>query len=156
MQYFSYFVYLFYGIAILLLWGTSGAYRNLFLHSQLSDSIYYKIRCIENLALVSMMVFALLCHSYFIHSIILVILAIGLAFFNNTKNNALMIPTPFYRYPFEFTIGFRKSLWIIGILYLLHIWACIIDNFGLSIFSMIGIIIIVFNFYKENDNPYFV
>ncbi len=79
---------------------------------------------------------------------IVVLLSSILAFFNfNTFQFNKKIPTPFYKKPFEFIIGFRKSLLLILIAYAVVIIGIIVKNFNLSLVGLILLFIICFNFF---------
>jgi hypothetical protein len=66
------------------------------------------------------------------------------------------IPTPFYKKPFEFTVGFRNTFYIFPIAYILTCIAISVDNFNLGIFSLLLVFLVAFSFYTQPENEYFV
>jgi hypothetical protein len=50
------------------------------------------------------------------------------------KSKHSLLYQPFYKYPFEFTVGFRTNYFMFFITYFLAIMAIHVDNFNLGIF----------------------
>jgi hypothetical protein len=65
-------------------------------------------------------------------------------------------PTPFSRKPFEFLVGFRKSILIFPLIYTLTGIAVFIGNFNLAIFSLLLVFVVIFNFFSQPEEDYFV
>jgi hypothetical protein len=68
----------------------------------------------------------------------------------------ITIPTPFYKEPFEFTVGFRNTFFLFFIAYGFSIIAVTVDNFNLGIFALMLIFLTVSGYYLKPENEYFV
>jgi len=66
------------------------------------------------------------------------------------------IPTPFYKKPFEFIIGFRTAIGMIGFAYFLTIMGISVGNFNLGIFSLLVVFLTSFSFYAQPDSQFYV
>jgi hypothetical protein len=130
--------------------------RNDFLKLCFSDKHYKLVRVVENFAASLPFLIFLLYKQTLIGSVILVVvsLLLGLSSFKTSLN--FTIPTPFYKKPFEFTVGFRNTFYIFPIAYILTFIAISVDNFNLGIFSLLLIFIVVIGFYPKPENEYFV
>jgi hypothetical protein len=73
---------------------------------------------------------------------------------NKTTN--FVIPTPFSKKPFEFSVGFRRSYPMLFILYLLTIISIKVNNPNLAIGSVLGIMAIICSYYSKPENDFFV
>ena len=148
--------YIYILIALSAIFQYSEIKRNDFLKLIYPKINYFKIRILENLiTVVPFIIF--LCHRVEFYSVLLLIVAsILFSFLNTNKKVTSTIPTPFYRKPFEFIVGFRKSL--IGFLfaYFLTAMSLIYQNFNLGIFSLVLIFILCFSFYSEPENEFYV
>jgi hypothetical protein len=71
--------------------------------------------------------------------------------FNIVNNFSLVIPTPFYKKPFEFTIGFRKSFIVFIGCYVLTIISIKVNNFNLGVFSMLVTFLTCMSFYSKPE-----
>ena len=148
--------YIYILIALSTIFQYSEIKRNDFLKLIYPKNSYFKIRILENLiTVVPFIIF--LCYSLEFYSVLLLIVgSILFSFLNTNKKVTSTIPTPFYRKPFEFIVGFRKSL--IGFLfaYFLTAMSLIYQNFNLGIFSLVLIFILCFSFYIEPENEFYV
>jgi len=68
----------------------------------------------------------------------------------------ITIPTPFYKKPFEFTVGFRNTFFMFFIAYGLAMIAVVVNNFNLGVFSLMLIFFMVLGYYLKPENEYFV
>lgn len=130
--------------------------KNQFLESIFSKGDYYKIRLSENLMLCLPFFAVLVFYKYFLIAIALLVLAASMAFVKSPKLFQFSMPSPFARYPFEFTRGFRTSIVTILIAYALSIIAAIVGNFFMGAFSLILLILCCINFYIKPEAEYFV
>ena len=82
--------------------------------------------------------------------------AIILAFihFNTTLN--FTIPTPFYKKPFEFAVGFRTTFFIFPLAYLLTYISIFVNNFNLGVFSMLLIFLVALSYYSKLEQEYYI
>lgn len=130
--------------------------RNDFLKLCFNNNQYKLLRVLENFsASLPFLIFLLYKQSYF-SSIILIVVSLLLALISFKTSLNYTIPTPFYKKPFEFTVGFRNTFFIIPIAYILTIISISVDNFNLGIFSLLLIFFVVIGFYLKPENEYFV
>jgi len=130
--------------------------RNDFLEICFGNKQYRKLRILENLIMTFPFVVFLICKQQFYLTIFLVTITILLALFNFKTTYNIVIPTPFYKKPFEFTVGFRSTFFMFFIAYGLAVIAVAVDNFNLGIFSLILIFITILGYYLSTENEYFV
>jgi hypothetical protein len=142
--------------ALGLLLGVAEKNRIEFLKIVFGDKKSRQIRILENVLLVSPFVILLLIHSAYWETIVLLILSPVLAL--NTYNTSFnfTLPTPFYRKPFEFIVGFRKTFFLFPLVYLLAFIAVSVDNFNLGIFSLMIIYLVSITFYPNPEKEYYV
>ncbi len=148
------YIYLFISLALVL--NTGSAQRNGFLKSCYSKPVYYKIRLLENGFIAApFLVFLLFKQCYVTFG--LLILGAGLAVFVNVGQVfKFSLPTPFYKHPFEFTVGFRRNFLFVFFAYFLTLMALAVDNFNLGIFSLLLVFLIALGFYANPEGPFFV
>ena len=130
--------------------------RNDFLKSIFNTYNYKKLRIVENIIYCLPFTLFLIYKKQFMFSITLNLFVICTMLFNFSTNLNAVIPTPFGKKPFEFTVGFRKSFYIFPIAYFLTYISVSVGNFNLGIFSMLLIGIICFSYYSKIENDYFV
>lgn len=143
-------------LAVTLVAKLSEIRRNDFLRFCFSAYEFRSLRIIENLIISLPFLFFLLYMQHYIFSVILILLTgtLALVDFRTTLN--FTIPTPFSKRPFEFTIGFRNTFYIIIIAYLLVAISVIAHNFNLGIFSMLLIYAITLGYYGVLENNFYV
>lgn len=127
-----------------------------FLCSTFGDSKTKRLRIIENMIATIPFSIVLIFNDAFWESATLFVLAIIMASFSFKTEFHITIPTPFSKYPFEFTTGFRKSFYILFFAYALTIIAINADNLNLGIFSMILIYLVSFSYYTKPENEFYV
>ena len=127
-----------------------------FLLTTFGDSKTKRIRVAENLMISLPFITVLIFKNAFLESALLLALAIILATFSFRTNFNITIPTPFFRYPFEFTVGFRKSFYIFPVAYGLTVIAINVDNLNLGIFAMLLVFLISLSYYTKPENEYYV
>ena len=130
--------------------------RNDFLKFNYPKNTYLKIRLLENLIAISPFLIFLSFKQDFCSIIILVLFASLLSLINIKINNTAVLPTPFYKKPFEFIIGIRKCIGIFLLLYVLTTVSVIYSNFNLGIFSLILAFIFCHTFYTDTENVFYV
>ncbi len=130
--------------------------RNDFLKSIFNKKKYRELRIVENIMYCIPFTLFLVYKKQFICSAILNMLVILITLFNFSTNMNVTIPTPFGKKPFEFTVGFRKTWYVIPIAYFLTYISISVGNFNLGIFSMLLIGIVCFSYYSKIENEYFV
>ena len=130
--------------------------RNDFLKICFENKRYRKLRIFENLIIALRFVIFLIYKQQFYPIFSLVTVTVLIAFFNFKTTYQIVIPTPFYKKPFEFTVGFRNTFFMFFIGYGLAIITVIVDNFNLGIFSLILIFLTIYTYYFKPENEYFV
>jgi len=134
----------------------SGKKRNYFLKNIFNNYKFRKIRLIENLILaIPFLVFMLYKHIY-IYSIIFLFVALAISQFNKIGSFSFVIPTPFYKKPFEFIVGFRNTFLIFPISYFFTSMAINVQNINLGLFSLIFVLLTPLTFYTKPEQPFYV
>jgi len=134
----------------------SEANRNDFLKSIFSHKKFIAIRFIENSIIALPFVLFLLYERTYYGAGILVVLISIMAISNTKQSLNLVIPTPFFRNPFEFIIGFRTTYYIIFFAYFLSIMAILYNNFNLGLFSIALITLSTLGYYSKPENEFYV
>ncbi len=152
----KYAAYLLISIALMLLSKTSKVNRNDFLKTCFPPSKYKKIRLLENLILSLPFILFLLYQSKIIEAIILLFGTLGFALININPQVNFTLPTPFSKKPFEFSVGFRKTIVFILFAYFLVFMAIKVDNFNLGAFSFVIIFGLSLIYHIEPEKEFFV
>lgn len=148
--------YLYIIIALGIVLQYSEVNRNDFLKFIYPKENYFKIRVLENLITVVPFILFLCYKVEFYSAVLLMVVSILFSFLNTNKKAITTIPTPFYRKPFEFIVGFRKSLFGFLVAYFLTAMSLIYHNFSLGIFSLVLIFLLCLSFYSEPESEYYV
>lgn len=139
-----------------LISGLGGKERNDFLRLIYSPELYIKLRLIENLICVSPFVLYLLWKMMFFPILIMILGAIMLSFVRWSLESTYVIPSPFSKKPFEFTIGFRRSYFLYFGIFILAIIAASVGNFNLGIFCLLAVFAIAMSHYGFSEPFYYV
>ncbi|MGB0929695.1 MAG: hypothetical protein ACPGVB_02890 [Chitinophagales bacterium] len=130
--------------------------RNDFLKSTFSTPNYRKIRIAENLIVTIPFVLFLFFKQEFLIAFVILPIAVGLSFFNQINRFQFVIPTPFYRFPFEFTRGFRQYYWLFGLCYWIAVISTIVGNFNIGIFTLLFVFLSCLSFYGKPESEFYV
>ena len=130
--------------------------RNDFLKICFGSVQHRKVRILENLIIALLFIVFLVYKQQFYPIAILVAITVLIALLNLKTTYNVTIPTPFYKKPFEFTVGFRNTFFMFFIAYSLAIIAVIADNFNIGVFSLMLIILTVLCYYLKPENEYYV
>jgi hypothetical protein len=130
--------------------------RNEFLNICFGDKKAKKIRVTENLMISFPFLAFLLYKQFFILSAALLLMAILSALTSIRTSFNLVIPTPFYKKPFEFTVGFRNTFYLYFIAYILAGIAVSVDNFNLGVFALLLVCAGTLSYYTKPENEYYV
>ncbi|WP_445452169.1 ABC transporter permease [Flavobacterium sp. 25HG05S-40] len=130
--------------------------RNEFLKLCYSKTEYIKIRIVENLIVSIVFILFLLFEEKYLSSILLFILATLFSLIDLKTKSSFTLPTPFYKHPFEFTVGFRSNYFIYFFAYFLTFVSISVDNFNLGIFSLILTLLCCLNYYTNSENEFYV
>ena len=130
--------------------------RNDFLKICFGNEEYRKLRILENLIVALPFVIFLIYKQQIYPVFALIALTALIAFLTLKTTYSITIPTPFYKKPFEFTVGFRNSFFMFPIAYGFAIIAVVVDNFNLGMFSLILVFLTILTYYLKPENEYFV
>lgn len=143
-------------IALSFIMKLSEVKRNEFLKTIFKSNEHIKIRIIENLILtIPFLIILLFFHSYLEASLLLLI-SIIFAIKSMKSDYKFTMPTPYFKKPFEFTIGFRKTFYLIPLAYILTVISISVNNFNLGIFSFLLVFVVYFSYYFKPEEEYFV
>jgi hypothetical protein len=147
----------------LLLFGAFGAVLNLgersrndFIKTTYKTAEYLKIRLLENGIIVLPFLIILIIKKDFWAALATILGAILMAFIQFSRSGNFTLPTPFHRWPFEFTAGFRKTFFFHTLAYFLVFMAITVGNFNLGVFSLILVFMVCLTYYSEMEATYFV
>ena len=130
--------------------------RNDFLKINFPEWQYQKIRLTENL-LITLPFALFLCWKHcFLVAAILLVNSILFSVIRIRKKISIVIPTPFSKNPFEFTVGFRNTFFLYPAAYYIATMAIVHNNFNLGVVALGIVIIIVCCFYFSADNAYYI
>lgn len=148
--------YVFILIALSFVSKLSETRRNDFLKYCFIDTEYQKLRLTENYIIALPFIAFLVYEQLFPSVILLTILTLLMALvnFNSTFNYTL--PTPFYKRPFEFAVGFRSTFYLFFFAYFLTFMAISVGNFNLGIFALLLVFLVSLSFYSKPENEYYV
>ncbi len=136
--------------------GLNEKQRRDFLNLCFSTSKYTKIRLIENLIIISPFSIFLFVYQDYITAVSIIIISAIFVFIPFQNKWALTIPSPFSKYPFEFSMGFRKLFLVYPATYFFVYKAIEVGNFNLGIFA-IGILVFThISYYFKPEPSYYV
>lgn len=148
--------YLLSAAALLVLIRTAQTDRNEFLLIAYGTSAFRKIRVLENFVISIPFLVELFCHKYFLTAAILLAVALLIAPFSFRTRFNFPIPTPFYRKPFEFAVGFRNTYYLLLAAYGLSLVALSVNNVNLALVSMLLLFLISLTYYLKPEEDYVV
>lgn len=143
-------------VGLTVLPGLSTTNRKGFLLSFLSTSYYYKIRMIENSVCTLPFVIFLLLKLYWLYAGLMLVISILLSRLDSGFSIGKSIPTPFSKTPFEFPVGFRKTIPFILLSYSLTIIGLRVGNFNLAAFSLGFIFLVCLSYYSFLEKQEYV
>jgi hypothetical protein len=130
--------------------------RTDFLLSTFGEKSKMSIRVLENFILCIPFVTILLSKSFILEASILFLSSIILALFSLQSNINLAIPSPFSKRPYEFSTGFRKTIFMFPISYGLTVIAIHADNLNLGIFAFLLVFLTSLSYYYNPEQDYYV
>ncbi len=149
-------VYVYVGLAILLISPLNNTVRIEFLKGLFNRNVFKLIRIFENVIVALPFGLVLMWQGEYIFSGLLVLLGALMSLFSFGGPISLVIPTPFGNQPFEFPRGFRQMLWAFILVYILATISVIVGNYNLGVFSLALIYLISLSFYNKPEPLYFV
>lgn len=152
----TYAGYLYSAMALSLVAPLSEKDRNEFLKIQFSPTAYRQIRALENLLFALPFALFLLYKTQLLLTALLLLLALLCSLVNSGSRLNFTLPTPFFRFPFEYAQGFRQN-WALYFLAYFIAWKAIeVDNFNLGVGSLGLLGILGLTHYGKAENEYFV
>lgn len=148
--------YIFAFISISLIAKLSEVNRNEFLKSCFLSVKYLKIRLIENTLIVIPFFLLLWYQNKLLTAFFLLFFSSVLSFITFKNKLNFTIPTPFFKYPFEFITGFRKSFYLFIIAYFLSYKSITVDNFNLGLFSLFLVFFNSLSYYFNLESKFYV
>lgn len=148
------FIYLLSAISILS--KLSETRRNDFLRSTFLNKLYYKLRMMENVICVLPFATFLIYKQLFLFALILLIFSLLMALIKVKSIFNFSIPTPFFKKPFEFIVGFRNTFYLVFFAYFLTIMGVAFQNFNLGVFSLLLVFILSLFFYSKLENDFYI
>lgn len=130
--------------------------RNEFLKLCYSKVEYIKLRLIENLIISIPFIIFLIYKEKYLFSILLLISICLLTVVDLKNRSNFALPTPFYKHPFEFIVGFRTNYLLYFFTYFLTFMSISVGNFNLGIFSLILTFLSCLNYYTNSEDEFYV
>ena len=147
--------YIIAALGILPLTNLSEKQRSDFLYIVYGDKTKRKIRIIENLIICLPFVIALVVKNQYLVAAAMPIVSTIMAFVEFHSKN-FVLPTPFSKHPFEFSVGFRYTFFMFPLLYGLAIIALSVNNLNLGLASIIMLSLMMSGYYYNPENEYYV
>jgi len=148
--------YLYAAIAILPAYTIGDVKRCEYLKMLFSKNTYRKVRLLENFIVCLPFITFLLYKQAYLIAVIVLILSLTLSFFNQSGISAFVLPTPFYKKPFEFVTGFRKSWFVFLGCFVLTVIGISVENFNLGVFALLVTQLLCLNFYIKPEPEFYV
>lgn len=127
-----------------------------FLLSTFGGKTKQNIRIMENIIVCIPFVSILIYKGFFLNAGALLVGSIVLALFSFHSRFNFSFPTPFSKRPFEFSVGFRKSIFIFPVAYALTYISLNVDNLNLGMFSMLLIFLTSLSYYSNPEHEFYV
>ncbi len=153
---FIYANYLYSFITILIVFVISFPEHDDFIKQQFSPNTYRSIKIINHLLLVLPFVCFLLFKLCYFEVLIVVVLTVLLSYVKKPNKINFVIPTPFYRWPYEFTVGFRKTYLVFLFSYGISILSIYVDNFNLGVFAILSIFFLCSFYYSKLEPQFYI
>lgn len=148
--------YIFFFMALAVMMSLNDPGRNDFLRYCFPRKKYYTLRITENLMLsFPFLIVMTVCRAY-LPAILLPVAALLLVFLTPGPRSGIVIPTPFYKKPFEFIVGFRNTFLLLIFACFLSLMSVLSGNFNLGVFSMLLIFLVAISYYSFPENEFFV
>lgn len=143
-------------IPIYLIFINNNRYKTRFMKSYFSGQQQTQIRVLENLLITIPFVIVLVVKQHFFIAVILFFVSILISFFNLNRNYHSKLPTPFSQRPFEFAIGFRKSILLFIFATILMMIAIQVNNFNFGIVILGFTFLVPLAFYSYVEPKFYV
>lgn len=114
------------------------------------------IRLAENGIVALPFLVVLLLKGWLIAAAGLAALSAAMAFLRFRSSFGFVIPTPFGRRPFEFTVGFRRTFLLFPLAYFVTWKAIEVGNTNLGLFSLLLVYLVCMTYYSQPEREEFV
>ncbi len=143
-------------LALLLLSSLSERRRQDFLRTTFSGPAFRQLRLLENIVLAAPFAAFLAWQQAWLHAGLLLPAAALLVWTGGWRPAARVLPTPFGQRPFEFSTGFRRSLWLVALAYYLAIMAVHAVNVNLGAFALLLLLLLSVSFLAQPEPVYYL
>lgn len=151
---FAAYAYAILGLSITSLLSESG--RIGFLRQHFTTPEFRKIRGLENTLVIMPFILGLLISHEWLIAFIVLAASLLMSLSSVEGNSNFTIPTPFYRYPFEFVAGFRRNYLVILLAGFVLTMAVLYDNANLGLFALAVVLLLCLSFYLQTETTYLV
>lgn len=127
-----------------------------FLKHHFSKQHFITIRGIENIMVAFPFIIGLIFYHDWLLAAGVLVASAALSYTSFERNLNIVIPTPFYKYPFEFTTGFRKNYTVIILAGFLMVMAVLYRNANLGLFAVALVLLVCLMFYMQSETVYLV
>ena len=127
-----------------------------FLKQHFSPGDFQKIRSVENTLVVLPFIGGLIYYGEWLLAISVAMLGVLLSLASVERKINFTLPTPYYRYPFEFATGFRRNYLILIFAGFLLTMAVLNKNPNLGLFSVALILLASLICYLQTETTYLV
>lgn len=134
----------------------AGTKRNQFLQQCFTGHKYRQLRLVENLIWAVPFAIMLLFHQAFLTAGLVVLGTVVFSRLQLTLPNALALPTPFSRRPYEFAIGFRKTFWVFPLAFALVYFSYDSGNYNLGVFALAVVLLLPIGYYSVPEPKLYV
>jgi len=134
----------------------SGKQRNDFLRLTFNAAKYKRIRLFENALVAVPFAAMLITQQLYLMAAATIAVAMVLSLVNGVGEFHWTVPTFFGKRPFEFTVGFRKTFWLLPLAYILIAIAVQVDNFNLGMSAIVLVYIICFSYYTNPEPSFYI
>jgi predicted histidine transporter YuiF (NhaC family) len=148
--------YIYSSIGVLVAWTATTEKRNEFISTIFTQSDYTVLRMVEHVIMLLPFSIFLCAKSQYICAASILVIGMMMHMHIGRSWTWPTVPTPFGRYPYEMTVGFRRSWWLILSMYALIAWGLWIHNHNLSLFGLMVIGLITSTYYLYTEPVYFV
>ncbi|WP_379022208.1 hypothetical protein [Parapedobacter deserti] len=143
----SYAPWIYVGIAVLILLQGCDVGRQRFLRQVFDRLTYWRIRILENMLMIAPFLLFLLYRGEAWFCFGLLGMAMAALPLRIGASGSTVLPTPCSGHPFEFAVGFRSSVGLLLIAYVLMVVGIYVGNEKLSIAALLWVVFVCANYY---------
>lgn len=143
-------------LPIIIIYLLSDTDRIKFYKQTYSKKTFLQVRFFENMLVSIPFIICLISFKAIIPAVVLFLILSTSIFINPNVTSLIALPTPYYKYPFEFTAGFRLSWPILIIHYIIYINAVAVSNSYLGTFTLISTALCSTLYYQFQEASFFI